>query len=247
MTKEKAVKKIAITDKDYIYYVEDLNRTLHVAEGVVDREVMLKVDGPVQTNKNERLVFCDPQFKDQLDRMKRNAATMINKDMGLIITECGLTKDSVVIDAGSGSGGAACRVGALVKEVYTYDTKEAHVKLVQENIERLGLENVCCELGDITQVTPNLKADCLILDVPDATVAIEAMKQLVKQGGFIAVYQTQINQVQNLITKLDGNFKYLKTVELIERNWVVDEQRLRPDHKMLGHTAFLTFIRLFVR
>ena len=245
--KETKIKKIAVTDKDYIYYVEDCNRTLHVAEGVVEREVMLEADGVVQTNKDERLLFCKPQFKDHVDRMKRNAAVMNNKDVGMIITECGLTKDSIVIDAGSGSGGAACRIGALVKKVYTYDVKEAHVKLVQENIARLGLDNVECQVGDITQINAPEQADCLVLDIPDASTVVAAMKKLVKQGGFVAVYQTQINQVQKLITALDADFKYIKTLELIERNWVVDATRLRPDHKMLGHTAFLTFLRVFTR
>jgi tRNA A58 N-methylase Trm61 len=34
-----------------------------------------------------------------------------------------------------------------------------------------------------------------------------------------------------------------KTVEIIEREWVVEEMRLRPSHHMYGHTAFLTFMR----
>ena len=39
------------------------------------------------------------------------------------------------------------------------------------------------------------------------------------------------------------SFKVLETVELLERRWVINEQIMRPDFEMLGHTGFMTFCR----
>jgi len=36
---------------------------------------------------------------------------------------------------------------------------------------------------------------------------------------------------------------HVKTLEIIERSWQVDEQRCRPDFQSLGHTGFLSFFR----
>jgi tRNA (adenine57-N1/adenine58-N1)-methyltransferase len=241
------VEKLAITDDNYIYFVEDARISLHIAQGAVDREKMISGKNIVTTSKDERVLLCEPTYKDQVMKMKRKAAMINDKDAGLILTATGLTKNSVVIDAGSGSGGIACRFGALVKQVYTYDIHKDHVKVVKENVEHLGLDNVQVEEGDIATTTPPEKADVVVLDVLDAKAVLANIPNLVKQGGYIALYQTQINQVQDTVTALSSDYKILHTVELMERKWVVDEKRLRPDHKMLGHTAFLTFIRYFGR
>ncbi len=38
----------------------------------------------------------------------------------------------------------------------------------------------------------------------------------------------------------------VRTLEQLERTWTVHERGSRPDHRMLGHTGFLTFARLVV-
>ena len=38
-----------------------------------------------------------------------------------------------------------------------------------------------------------------------------------------------------------GGFGLLETVELLERGWTVRGRSLRPSHRMVAHTGFLSF------
>ena len=103
------------------------------------------------------------------------------------------------------------------------------------------------ELGDITKVKAPEEADLVVLDLPNPVEAIANAKNLAKQSGYIVFYTPHITQAQEVINALDDDFKFITTIEIIQRRWEIDEKRLRPKHNMLGHTAFLTIARKFAR
>ena len=50
---------------------------------------------------------------------------------------------------------------------------------------------------------------------------------------------------QHLREALDGSpFGMAQTLEVLQRTWHVDGQSVRPDHRMVAHTGFLTHARL---
>lgn len=241
------VKKLAVNEKNFVQPVVDLNLSFNSNDGHIDREILIKNnhEGIIETTTGKKLLFCDATFKDNMQSMKRNAAIIIPKDIGFIIAECGLTKNSVVMESGSGSGGATAHLAALCKHVYSYDINPKHLKVVKENLERLELDNVTIEECSVVDAKPKEQVDMALVDLPDPTLAIPVVKQFVKQGGFIVFYTPQISQAQTVIEQLDENFRVLRTIELIQRDWVVEDEKLRPSHTMLGHTAFLTIVRVF--
>lgn len=243
------IKKIAVTKDKRIYPIEDLNRSFYISEGAIDRQVLLDHhhDGIIPTTTGAEILFCDATFKDNIDRMKRKAAIIIPKDLGFLIADVGLTKDSIVMEAGSGSGGATCQLAALCKKVYSYDIHPDHVKITKENCERMDLKNVVCEEQDITTLEPVEQVDFILIDLPKPVSTLPTIHKALKQGGFVAFYTPHINQAQKVIAALGDDFKYLTTVELIQRRWEVNDKQLRPKHDMLGHTAFLTLARIFRR
>jgi tRNA (adenine57-N1/adenine58-N1)-methyltransferase len=42
----------------------------------------------------------------------------------------------------------------------------------------------------------------------------------------------------------DSPFGMAETVEILQRSWHVEGQSIRPDHRMVAHTGFLTHARL---
>ena len=59
------------------------------------------------------------------------------------------------------------------------------------------------------------------------------------------MYNPSIIQVQNLRQRLDqGPWVMVETVEVMHRTWLVKGNSVRPDHRMVGHTGFLTHARL---
>lgn len=243
------VKKLIVTKDKYVYPVDDLNRSIHLHEGAIDRQVLIdnKHDGMIETSKGDKVLLAPATFKDNMDKMKRKAAIIIPKDVGFIIAECGLTKESVVLDCGAGSGGVTCQLAALCKKVYSYDNVKDHVDVVKENCERMDLKNVECVEKNIVDVELVDEIDVAVIDLPEPVIALPVLKKALKQSGFIAFYTPHINQAQEVVKALDEDFKYVTTIEIIQRRWEVDDVKLRPKHNMLGHTAFLTIVRKFKR
>lgn len=243
------IKKLVVTQDRRVIALNDLNRTLHLQNGAVAREKLCEgKNGVVESSTGEKLLVCDPLFKDGVLKLKRNAALIIPKDLGFIIADTGLNKNSIVIEAGSGSGGATIPFAGICKRVYSYDIRSDHAKLVRKNVELMELDNVTVETKDILEVDefPE-KADLLLLDLPNVAGTVKVAKKAVKVGGYIACYMPQISQVQDLVDSLEEDFKYEVTIELIQRRWDVNDGKLRPQHSMLGHTAFLTLLRYFGR
>jgi len=63
-------------------------------------------------------------------------------------------------------------------------------------------------------------------------------------GGVLCAYMPTTVQVQELVLALPGNgFQHVETFETLRRSWHVAERSVRPDHRMVGHTGFLTIAR----
>jgi tRNA (adenine57-N1/adenine58-N1)-methyltransferase catalytic subunit len=52
-------------------------------------------------------------------------------------------------------------------------------------------------------------------------------------------------QVQQAVLAFDpAGFQHVETFETLLRSWHVTDRSVRPDHRMVGHTGFLTVARL---
>ncbi len=64
-------------------------------------------------------------------------------------------------------------------------------------------------------------------------------------GGILLSYLPSIVQVAQLRETLDhSGFGMVETIEVLQRSWHVEGQSVRPDHRMVAHTGFLTAARL---
>jgi tRNA (adenine57-N1/adenine58-N1)-methyltransferase len=65
-----------------------------------------------------------------------------------------------------------------------------------------------------------------------------------RPGGILVSYLPTIGQVAQLREALDsGPFVLAETLEVLQRSWHVEGQSVRPDHRMVAHTGFLTAAR----
>jgi tRNA (adenine57-N1/adenine58-N1)-methyltransferase len=64
-------------------------------------------------------------------------------------------------------------------------------------------------------------------------------------GGIIVAYTPQITQAAAFRHALDAHeFGFAETIEVLHRGWYIEGQAVRPDHRMVAHTGFLTSARL---
>lgn len=235
---------LIITDGKVTYTVTDASKDYHTKHGYFRKEDFAKADGTIMTSTGVKFLLFPARPHDRLARMARHAQIVRPKDVGAIIAYAGITRDSTVIDAGAGSGALAVRLGLIAKKVVTYDIDDRSIMATTKNVELLCLHNVAVKKKDAYSGFDERHADVVVLDLPEPWRAIASASASLLPGGTLVSYSPHVMQCQQMVVACrDAHFVHERTIELIERNWVLDEERSRPDFKGLGHTGFLNFFR----
>lgn len=194
--------------------------------------------------KDEYLIF-EADWLDSYKQLRRLAQIVTLKDLGRILTMLGVTKESIVVESGAGSGAATCYLAAIAKEVHSYEISKEHLEVAKENAKNLGLKNVTFYEKDIYEEksVKGHDADAFLLDVPDPAKALDSVAKALRVGGRCVIYTPNLTQAQQSILQLPDTLLYEGTFELTERQWSIKEKILRPVMQGLGHTAFLTLLR----
>ena len=238
------VKKI-VTDKKKTYYIKNSDDNFHCKDGMIKQEDFSK--NKIVTNTGKELFVSDASMVDQFNNFKRSAQIMDPKDLGFILGNTLVGKNSIVYDCGSGTGASACFFALYVKKVYSFDVRQDHIDTLKENVKRLELKNIKTKLANIyfDDLEVKEKCDLFVLDVPEPEKAVGNIDKNLKIGGFLASYSPCITQSSKLIDNLPENFTHIKTVEVIERHWHVGGQRIRPKTKEFSHSGFISIMRKF--
>lgn len=198
----------------------------------------------VLSNTHEKFILLTPTWLDQYKKLSRGPQIMLLKDLGVVAAETGMGPQSVVGDAGTGTGAAAIYFSRIAKQVYSYDIEQEHVNLGKKNAEQLGATNITFAVHNVYDSIPDHQFDVFVLDNPEPHHALAHVSSI-KIGGWIVAYLPSINQTAQFATAAQENKQllYVKTVELIEREWAIKGLRVRPSSDAIGHTGFLVFAR----
>jgi tRNA (adenine57-N1/adenine58-N1)-methyltransferase len=226
------IKKILFDKKNRKYYWEkgDLSTGL----GMIKEQDMNKEEATSNTNQKFRIMTAN--FLDNLEKIKTGPAITSLKDIGAILTYTGIDKNSVIAEAGTGSGFLTAMLSRFVKRVDSYERSNDFFNLSRKNLEKLNVNNVKLFNEDVSKL--KRKYDLIILDLVDPWNY--KLEDNLKDGCYLVAYLPNITQVKSLIN--ESKLYHEKTIEILEREWYVDE-RLRPKNFRLGHSAFLVFLR----
>ena len=178
-------------------------------------------------------------------RLKRGPAVVLPKDAGMIIAFSGINKESVVLDAGAGSGWLAVQLAKIVKKVVSYEWREEFASLAGQNVKRAGLENVEIKIKDIFANGFDEKdADLICLDMADSDKALVHAYNALKNGGAVAGFLPHTEQLRKFVEKgQEAGFADWYCIEVIVREMLVREHGVRPANVGLMHTGYLAFGR----
>ena len=237
--------KILMDKKGNKFLVKDISNDYHTKFGYFSKKDLKKTNKKIKSNTGKEFSIVDPSFIDLYRKIKRDAQIIPLKDIGLIVAETGVNPKSKVVDAGAGSGALACFLANIVKEVITYEIRDDFIKIVKKNIDFLSLKNVKIKNKNIYEGITEKNVDLIILDLPEPWKALNPAEKALKVGGFLVSYSPSIPQVMDFVNQVrkNKNFAYLKTSEIIEREWDVDERKVRPRSQAIGHSGFLSFVR----
>jgi tRNA (adenine57-N1/adenine58-N1)-methyltransferase catalytic subunit len=239
-------------ERTYLFRLEP-GATYHTHSGMLAHDEILgsPQGATVHTSKGMVLVAFRPRFADFVLKMPRGAQVVYPKDIGQIVTYADVGPGSRVVEAGSGSGAltiALCRAIGADGRVVSYELREEHRAQAVANIEAFfGKVPDTLELraGDLARVgDTDDRFDRAILDLPDPWGSLPSLASALEPGGVLCAYLPTTGQVQQLVLALSGGgFRHVETFETLRRGWHVTSRSVRPDHRMVGHTGFLTIAR----
>jgi len=175
-------------------------------------------------------------------KLRRGPQVILPKDIGIIIAYSGIDRNSVCVDAGTGSGWLAVSLARLCRKVYSYDTRADFIAIAEKNRAFLGLDNLEFINKDVTKGIAQKDVDLVVLDMPSSDKALASAKKALKEGGIVAGYLPHAEQLNRFAMKLTRlGFTDMHAVEVLVRDMLVREEGTRPSTKGIWHTAYLAF------
>jgi tRNA (adenine57-N1/adenine58-N1)-methyltransferase len=240
-------------DRTYLLLLQ-AGETYHTHSGTLAHDDLIAaLEGTrVETSKGMLLRAFRPRFADFVLKMPRGAQVIYPKDLGPILTYADIYPGARVLEAGTGSGAltiALCRATGESGRVVSYELRDEHRKQAIGNIEAfLGKLPDSLDLrgGDLSEVGgTGERYDRAILDMPEPWGPLSALGKVLEPGGIVCAYLPTTVQIQTFVLALSPHgFAHIETFETMRRGWHVTERSVRPDHRMQGHTGFLTIGRL---
>lgn len=177
-------------------------------------------------------------------KLKRGPQVILPKDIGTILAFSEVSKDSVCVDAGTGSGWLAVSLARVAKHVYSYDLRPEFIGIAEKNKEILKLDNIDFINKDITKGIAQKDVDIVTLDMPSSEKALSPAKKALKPGGVVVGYLPHTEQVKRFVDRLNKlGFIDIYAVETIMRDLLVRDEGVRPTTKGIWHTAYLVFAK----
>ena len=203
------------------------------------------------TSKGHRLVVLRPTFQERVLDLPRQSQVIYPKDLGSLIMHLDLYPGANVVEAGLGSGAAA---GAILRAVghegslVSYEVREDMVDAAIANLHELGVSttNHSVTVADIYEAgIAERDLDRLLFDLPEPWRLADQSAMALRTGGVMAAYLPTVLQVHKLTMALtqDTRWRLVETIEIMERPWHVTDQSVRPEHRMVAHTGFITTAR----
>lgn len=194
-----------------------------------------------------RFLVFRPTLADLIVKMPRGAQVIYPKDLGAILISADLYPGARVFETGVGSGAlslAALRMGC---DVVGYE--------LRPDFAARARHNVAAAMGDVARYRVEERDsyegideqgfDRVLLDLPEPWRVVPHAAKALAPGGVLCAYLPSINQTAQLRSVLGRmGFVLAETIEVLHRSWHIEGRSVRPDHRMVAHTGFLTTARL---
>jgi tRNA (adenine57-N1/adenine58-N1)-methyltransferase len=223
----------------------------HTHAGVLPHdEVIGQPEGVVlRSTKGGTYIAFRPTLSDFVIEMPRGAQVIYPKDLGPLLMIADIFPGARVLESGVGSGALSTtllRAGAVVRG---YEIREDFANRAQKNVAAfLGAEAVeryTVELRDCYEGIGETDLDRVVLDLPEPWQVVPHAAKALHGGGILVAYTPSIMQASQLHEALAAHgFEMAETLEVLNRTWHIDGPAVRPDHRMVAHTGFLTHARL---
>jgi tRNA (adenine57-N1/adenine58-N1)-methyltransferase len=232
------------------------SETFHSDRGWIAHDAIIgRAEGSwVRSSLGLRYLALRPTLAEYVLEMPRGAQVIYPKDLAIILFWADVVPGCRVLEAGMGSGAltmALLRAVGPEGRVITYEQRE--------EFARRALANIHTRMGEVTNLVVRLRpvedglaeeepVDRVLLDLPEPWRLTEALTGVLRSGGILVVYVPTIIQSHQVSEALrhDPHWALVETFETLMRPWNIEGQSVRPFHRMVAHTGFLTVARRVV-
>jgi tRNA (adenine57-N1/adenine58-N1)-methyltransferase catalytic subunit len=224
--------------------------TFHTHAGVIAHDDIIggEEGRTIVGSTGRKFLVLRPTLSDIVLKMPRGAQVIYPKDLGAILIAADIGPGQRILEAGVGSGALSMTVLRAGAHVVGYELREDFAQRAIANVTAtLGADAPYrVEIRDVTEGIDETDLDRILLDMPEPHKVIAAASTALRPGGILLAYLPTINQTALLRQALDDDdvpFGLSETQEIMRRTWHVEARSVRPDHRMVGHTGFLTTAR----
>jgi tRNA (adenine57-N1/adenine58-N1)-methyltransferase catalytic subunit len=226
----------------------------HTHAGYVRHEQLLgQPEGTlVRSTAGARYTAVRPTLADFVLKMPRGAQVIYPKDLGPILLLADIFPGAKVLESGVGSGALTMtllRAVGPTGSVVGYELRDDFASRAQRNVAGLLGDDLPLrvEVRDAYDGIDEEALDRIVLDLPEPWRVVKHAVSALRPGGILLAYLPTIGQVARLREEIaQSAFGMAQSLEVLHRTWHVDGQSVRPYHRMVAHTGFLTHARLLV-
>ncbi len=201
-----------------------------------------------RTTHGQWLLALRPTLSDVVLKMPRGAQVIYPKDLGPILMMADIQPGVRVLESGVGSGALSMAMLRCGAEITGYELREDFAERARANVDRFApavADRYRVELRDCYEGIDERHLDRIVLDLPEPWQVVPHAEVALRPGGILVAYTPTIGQASRLRQTLaDSRFEFEETLEVLQRTWHIEGQSVRPDHRMVAHTGFLTSARL---
>jgi tRNA (adenine57-N1/adenine58-N1)-methyltransferase catalytic subunit len=243
---------LLIDPKDRRYLIAlRVGARFHTHMGIVSHDDLIGAPegSTVLGSTGRRFMVVRPTLSDTVLKMPRGAQVIYPKDLGAILIEADIAPGMKTLEAGVGSGALSMALLRAGAEVVGYELRQDFADRARANVEAMlgGEAPYRVELRDVYEGIDERGLDRILLDLPEPWRVLPHAEQALRPGGILCAYLPSINQTSQLREAMErSGFGMASTLEVLHRTWHIEARSVRPDHRMVGHTGFLTTARLLV-
>ena len=203
----------------------------------------------VRSTRGAGYLAIRPTLEDFVVEMPRGAQVIYPKDLAPICMMADIGPGVRVLESGVGSGALSMAMLRWGADIVGYELREDFAARAQANVTSFlgaeAAERYRVEIRDCYEGIDERDVDRVVLDLPEPWRVIPHAEQALRVGGILVAYTPSITQAASVRATIDERRGWMgaRTLEVLHRGWYIAGAAVRPDHRMVAHTGFLTMAR----
>jgi tRNA (adenine57-N1/adenine58-N1)-methyltransferase catalytic subunit len=228
-------------------------KQFHTHRGAISHDDLIGAPegSVVHSTANTGYLALRPLLADFVLSMPRGAQVIYPKDAAQIVGFGDVGPGMRVLEAGAGSGALTCSLLRAVGSegsVTSYERREDFADVARSNVGAFFGEvpaNWSLRLGDLAEHPADEVVDRVVLDMLEPWAVLPTVAAALRPGGVLVGYVATVTQLSTYVEALraQGVWTEPHAWESLLRPWHAVGLAVRPEHRMVAHTAFLVTCR----